>query len=197
MEKVSAVGLASFAARCRRRAAPWKEAESSEDVGSCRRGAGDTTMGSSGCSTVMIRQMLLCVCVSLRPLHFFFIRCGYLPPSTYFYSMSWRSATLHREQSPFVRYPRHPHPPAFRVAAGYFQGKFQALAAVGQCHEHPGTALSTAVSSCLSSLGGTPGLFLLRVLIALANYTDVGGVDSRLNVSHRARTVGKKAGWAL
>lgn len=127
----------------------------------------------------------------------FFIRCGYLPPSTYFYSMSWRSAALHREQSPFVRYPRHPHPPAFRVAAGYFQGKFQALAAVGQCHEHPGTALSTAVSSCLSSPGGTLGLFLLRVLIALANYTDVGGVDSRLNVSHRAWTVGKKAGWAL
>lgn len=127
MEKVSAVGLAGFAARCRRRDAPWKEAESSEDVGS----------------------------------------------------------------------PRHPHPPAFLVAAGYFQGQFQALAAVGQCHEHTGTALSSAVSSCLSSPGGTPGLFLLRVLIALANYTDVGGVDSRLNVSHRARTAGKKAGWAL
>lgn len=28
-------------------------------------------MGSSGCSTVVIRQMLLCVCVWLRLLHFF------------------------------------------------------------------------------------------------------------------------------
>lgn len=98
----------------------------------------------------------------------------------YFYYVPWWSAPVHREQSLFVRYPPHSHPPRCLLAVGYFQGEFQALAAVGQCHEYTGTALSTAVSSCVSSPEGTLGIFLLHVLIALANYTDVGGVLSFL-----------------
>lgn len=164
------------------------------------------TVSSSGCSAMMIRQMFLFIFFLLRLLHLFFffflISCGYLPHTglncrmaldlNYFYYVLWQSIVVHREQSMFAWYPWHPHLPCFTVALRLLPGEIPGTGFCEvQCHQHTRTSLRPqwSIPVCPPQKWHTVGIFLLWMLIILANDTDMGGALRFLESSVRIQNV--------
>lgn len=133
---------------------------------------------------------------------FFLISCGYLPHTglncrmaldlNYFYYVLWQSIVVHREQSMFAWYPWHPHLPCFTVALRLLPGEIPGTGFCEvQCHQHTRTSLRPqwSIPVCPPQKWHTVGIFLLWMLIILANDTDMGGALRFLESSVRIQNV--------
>ena len=138
MEKMSYLDLSDFDEYCRRRDDCWWKFLGDP---ACFL-AGDITVSSSGCSTIMIRQMLPFIFVLLRLLHHFFLSSavvislalGWIAALHLVWiifimscgKVQWSIVSRARLHDTFDTLAYH----ALSWLSGYFQGKFQRLSTV-------------------------------------------------------------------